>query len=69
MSAAPTVIRTKNFVTDAAAFIIEQARMVLVWGRVPDLQGLAVYLLVASAIAWGGYAWFQQTKKGFADVL
>ena len=26
MSAAPTVIRTKNFVADAAAFILEQAR-------------------------------------------
>ena len=26
MSAAPTVIRTKNFVTDAAAFILEQTR-------------------------------------------
>ena len=26
MSAAPTVVRTKNFVADAAAFILEQAR-------------------------------------------
>lgn len=50
-------------------FIIEQARDVLVWGRAPDWGGLAVYLLAAAVVAWAGYAWFQQTRKGFADVL
>ena len=50
-------------------FIIEQARDVLVWGRLPDWTGLAIYALVASAVAWVGYAWFEKTKKGFADVL
>jgi len=23
----------------------------------------------ATAVAWAGYAWFQKTRKGFADVL
>jgi len=50
-------------------FIIEQAREVLIWGRLPDWEGLAIYTLVAAAIAWAGYAWFQKTRKGFADVL
>jgi len=50
-------------------FIIEQAREVLIWGNSPDWVGLGIYLLVASVVAWGGYAWFQKTKKGFADVL
>jgi len=50
-------------------FIIEQAREVLVWGRLPDWLGLAIYTLVATAVAWAGYAWFQKTRKGFADVL
>lgn len=50
-------------------FIMAQAREVLVWGRQPDWQGLGIYTLVAVAVAWGGYAWFQKTKKGFADVL
>ena len=50
-------------------FIIEQAREVLIWGRLPDWLGLGIYTLVATGIAWAGYAWFQKTRKGFADVL
>lgn len=50
-------------------FIIEQAREVLIWGRLPDWAGLALYTLAATAVAWAGYAWFQKTRKGFADVL
>ena len=48
---------------------IEQARDVLFWGKVPDVTMLSVYLLGAVLIAWLGFAWFQKTRKGFADVL
>lgn len=50
-------------------FIIEQTRQVLIWGHPPDWPGLGIYSLVAISIAWAGYAWFQKTRKGFADVL
>ena len=50
-------------------FIIEQARDVVVWGHLPNWMGLGAYTLAATAIAWAGYAWFQKTRKGFADVL
>lgn len=50
-------------------FIIEQARAVLIWGQLPNWSGLGIYTLAAAAIAWAGYAWFQKTRKGFADVL
>jgi lipopolysaccharide transport system permease protein len=50
-------------------FIIEQSRDVLIWGHTPNLAGLGIYTLVATAVAWSGYAWFQKTRKGFADVL
>lgn len=50
-------------------FIIEQAREVLIWGHLPNWLGLDAYTLVATVIAWAGYAWFQKTRKGFADVL
>jgi lipopolysaccharide transport system permease protein len=50
-------------------FIIEQAREVLIWGRMPDWTGLGTYTVVAMAITWAGYVWFQKTRKGFADVL
>jgi lipopolysaccharide transport system permease protein len=49
--------------------IIGQARDVLIWGRLPDWTALAVYALVAFAVAWAGFAFFQKTRKGFADVL
>ena len=50
-------------------FIIEQTRAVLIWGKLPHFAGLGLYLLLASVIAWAGFAWFQKTRKGFADVL
>lgn len=50
-------------------FIIEQAREVLIWGHLPNWMGLGIYTLAAVTIAWAGYAWFQKTRKGFADVL
>ena len=48
---------------------IEQARDVLFWGKVPNMTILSVYLLSAVLVAWFGFAWFQKTRKGFADVL
>ena len=50
-------------------FIIEQAREVLIWGHLPDWMGLGIYTVIATVVAWAGYAWFQKTRKGFADVL
>jgi lipopolysaccharide transport system permease protein len=50
-------------------FIIEQAREVLIWGHLPNWVGLSIYSLAATIVAWAGYAWFQKTRKGFADVL
>jgi lipopolysaccharide transport system permease protein len=50
-------------------FIIEQAREVLIYGHLPNWSGLGIYMLIAIGIAWAGYAWFQKTRKGFADVL
>jgi lipopolysaccharide transport system permease protein len=50
-------------------FIIEQAREVIIWGHFPNWVGLGLYSLIALVVAWVGYAWFQKTRKGFADVL
>lgn len=50
-------------------FIIEQARIVLLEGRLPNISGLLKYLAVSLVVAWLGFAWFQKTRKGFADVL
>lgn len=50
-------------------FIIEQAREVLIWGHLPNWIDLGIYTIVSTLVAWAGYAWFQKTRKGFADVL
>ncbi|MGS1013936.1 ABC transporter permease [Rhodanobacter sp. UC4450_H17] len=49
--------------------IAEASQDVLLWGKPPVWSHLAAYTLVSSIFAWGSFAWFEQTKKGFADVL
>lgn len=49
--------------------VIEQVRAVLVWGHWPDAEVLTLFFGVAVLVAWTGFAWFQKTRKGFADVL
>lgn len=50
-------------------FVIEQARGVMIWGNGISWQGWVIYLLLATVTAWLGFAWFQKTRKGFANVL
>lgn len=50
-------------------FILEQVRGVMIFGRPPDWIGLALYWLASAAVASLGFAWFQKTRRGFADVL
>lgn len=49
--------------------VIEQTRDVLFWSKLPDTMILLTYFLLSILIAWVGFAWFQKTRKGFADVL
>jgi len=49
--------------------IIEQARAVLIWGQGPNYLVLLSYSAGALIFSWLGFAWFQKTRKGFADVL
>lgn len=49
--------------------VIEQVRDVLFWGKSPDFKLLAIYTVVSLLVACSGFAWFQKTRKGFADVL
>lgn len=48
---------------------IEQTRAFLYWGVTPNWQMTISYLVTSSATAWLGFAWFQKTRKGFADVI
>jgi lipopolysaccharide transport system permease protein len=48
---------------------IEMARDLMYWGQLPSLSLLAMYAAGALGFAVLGFAWFQKTRKGFADVL
>jgi lipopolysaccharide transport system permease protein len=50
-------------------FIIEQARDVLIAGKLPSWYGIGIYFLCSVVVAWLGLVWFERTRKGFADVL
>jgi len=49
--------------------ILEQARGVLIWGQPPNYETLGAILIMSIIVFWVGFAWFQKTRKGFADVL
>jgi lipopolysaccharide transport system permease protein len=59
----------RMFELNPLTFIIDQAREVALWGRMPNWQGLLIYAIGALVFTYAGYAWFVATKKGFADVL
>mgnify|MGYP003575827140 CR=1 FL=1 len=50
-------------------FAIEQARDVMMWGRAIDWQSWSRAMAISILIALMGFAWFQKTRRGFADVL
>ena len=49
--------------------IIQMTRDVLYWGNPPNFTVLGLTFVVSAVVAWLGYAWFQRTRKGFADVI
>lgn len=57
------------FLLNPVSFIADQAREVMIWGRLPDWHGLLLYGAGALVFMYFGYAWFAMTKRGFADVL
>jgi lipopolysaccharide transport system permease protein len=48
---------------------VEQARAVMFWGKSINWLLWGGYLTVSCVIASLGFAWFQKTRKGFADVV
>lgn len=48
---------------------IEMTRDLLYWGRLPSLSTIGLYAAGSLVCAVLGFAWFQKTRKGFADVI
>jgi lipopolysaccharide transport system permease protein len=51
------------------AYIVEQGRNAMIFGAHFSVTGILLATIVALFSAWVGFAWFQKTRKGFADVL
>lgn len=51
------------------AFMIDEGRNVLLFGVLPDITRWILMMVLGALVAWGGFAWFQKTRPGFADVL
>lgn len=48
---------------------IEMMREVMYWGQIPDMKFWFIATLGSIVVVALGFAWFQKTRKGFADVL
>lgn len=49
--------------------IIEMMRDTLYFAKFPDFTTWVTLMVGSFMIAWGGFAFFQKTRKGFSDVL
>ena len=68
ISAVPENMRHWLYINPLTVFV-EYTRDVMVWGKVPSWNGLAVNYVIAMVVAGLGYWWFNKTRKGFADVI
>lgn len=50
-------------------YIIEEGRATLVFGHLPDAGDWVIATGAGLLIAWAGFAWFQHSRAGFADVV
>jgi lipopolysaccharide transport system permease protein len=49
--------------------IVGWGRDVLIWGKAPEWPAFGLFTVAAFVVMWLGFAWFQKTRKGFADVV
>ena len=68
LSALPESLRPLMYL-NPLTFGVEQVRRVTVWGQQPEWPGLTLYIAIGLLVAWGGLAFFQKSRRGFADVL
>ncbi|UYC11550.1 ABC transporter permease [Xanthomonas sp. CFBP 8445] len=68
IDAIPASFRPVLYINPLAP-IVSQIRDVLMWGKGLDPVVYSLCLVVSIATFFFGYAFFQRTRKGFADVL
>lgn len=68
IEAAPPLLQNL-LMLNPLTFVVEQFRLVLFYGQVPALKGLAVYFSLSSAFAWASYVLFKRLRPSFADMV
>ena len=68
LSALPPAYQTLLKISPLAP-AIEGTRDVLIWSRVPEPSVFMLQLSIGLLVVWGGFAFFQRTRRGFADVI
>ena len=68
VEALPPALRQWAFLNPVAS-VVEQTRNALFLGQWPHPRRLAAEYMIDLIVLWLGWAWFEYTRKGFADVL
>jgi lipopolysaccharide transport system permease protein len=68
IEAAPVLLQNL-LMLNPLTFVVEQFRLVLFYGQMPALKGLAVYFGLASVFAWVSYVLFKRLRPNFADMV
>ncbi len=51
------------------SYFIEETRSIIIFGKLPSFHGLLFAYIASVVTVFLGYAFFQKTRKGFADVI
>ena len=68
IEAAPPLLQNL-LMLNPLTFVVEQLRLVLFYGQMPALKGLAVYFVLASLFAWISLVLFRRLRPSFADMV
>lgn len=68
IEAAPPVLQNL-LMLNPLTFVVEQFRLVLFYGQMPSLRGLALYFVLAFLFAWVALVLFKRLRPTFADLV
>jgi lipopolysaccharide transport system permease protein len=68
IEAAPPLLQNL-LMLNPLTFMVEQFRLVLFYGQLPVLAGLAVYFALACGFAWASLVLFKRLRPTFADMV
>ena len=68
ISAVPERFRSIMHINPLTYFV-EETRNIMIWGKNLNWSQWSYWTVISIVVAWLGFAWFQKTRKGFADVL